>query len=162
PIQADPALATNALISLGPSGSLVFDGAPGHYLAVTGVVIGDVAFDRPGLTVVVGTVAAEAAVPGPPPTLLTLLTLARASNRPNYPTFVDLDFYNSNEQLLSANTEFICWQEIPLSGVNNGVLGVPAPPAPPLFINSTLTGQFMGTRKGIVISSPAEKIPVFG
>src|SRR5215831_3063119 len=46
PIQADPALTTGALISTGTFGSLIFDGAPGHYLAVTGVVFGDVVFDR--------------------------------------------------------------------------------------------------------------------
>src|SRR5262249_14637013 len=31
PIQADPALATGALIAVPPNGSLVFDGNPGHY-----------------------------------------------------------------------------------------------------------------------------------
>src|SRR5262249_25220517 len=125
---------SGALITLGPSGSLVFDGAPGHYQAVTGVIIADVAFDR---------------IAAPPvglrSTVLTLLTLDVRSNRPNNPTFVDLDFYNSNEQLLSTSTEFICWDQLRL-----------------IDISASLTGTNMGTRKGLFISGPAEKVPVFG
>ncbi len=153
PIQADPALANGALITLGASGSLLFDGAAGHYQAVTGVIYADVAFDRPPV----------APATGPRTTLLTLLTLDVRSNRPNFPTFVDLDFFNSNEQLLSTSTEFICWQEVSLSGINDGFGGVPLPsPAGAFPINTTLTGPNMGTRKGIVIAGPAEKVAIFG
>jgi hypothetical protein len=153
PIQADPALATNAPIILGPGGSLPFDGQPGHYQMVTGVIYADVAFDRPP----------AAPATGPRTTLLTLLTLDVRSNRPNNPTFVDLDFFNSSEQLLSTSTEFICWQEVSLSGINDGFGGVPLPaPAGAFPINTTLTGPNMGTRKGIVIAGPAEKVPIFG
>jgi hypothetical protein len=139
PIQADPALATNAPIALSPEGGLVFDGAPGHYQAVTGKIYGDVRFDNltPVTTV------------GPPPvppgirtqTFLTLLTLDVHSNRPNLPTFVDLKFYNENERLLSTFTEFICWTEVPLTTINAG-------------LNQTS----MGTRKGLVVSGAAEKV----
>src|SRR5215813_13830662 len=44
PIQADPALANGALITLGGNGALFFDGAAGHYKAVTGRVLGDVRY----------------------------------------------------------------------------------------------------------------------
>jgi hypothetical protein len=152
PIQADPFLATGALIGTAPGGNLFFDGLPGHYQAVTGVIYADVAFDRPP----------AAPATGPRTTLLTLLTLDVRANRPNLPTFVDLDFYNSGEQLLSTSTEFICWQEVSLSGINDGFGGVPLPsPFGAQFINTTLTGPNMGTRKGIVIAGPAEKVPIF-
>jgi len=155
PIQADPLLATNAFITLGPGGALPFDGGAGHYQAVTGSFFADVAFDRAA--------AAGPPVVGSRTTLLTLLTLDVRSNRPNYPTFVDLNFYNSNEQLLSTSTEFICWQEVSLSGINDGVGGVPLPAPPGAFsINTTLTGPLMNTRKGIVVAGPAEKVPIFG
>src|SRR5215472_6997290 len=78
PIQADPDLASGALISTGTFGSLIFDGAPGHYLAVTGVVFGDGVVDRapgdaPGVPTPPSTVGART-------TLLTLLTLDIRSN----------------------------------------------------------------------------------
>jgi hypothetical protein len=46
------------------------------------------------------------------------------SNRPNNPTFVDLDFFGGNpstigsENQLSTSTEFICWEEIPITAIN--------------------------------------------
>jgi hypothetical protein len=45
PIQADPALPNGAAIATDASGALLFDGAAGHYQAVTGQVIGDVDLD---------------------------------------------------------------------------------------------------------------------
>ncbi len=70
PIQADPQLANGATVSTNGNGALMFDGAAGHYLAVTGQVIGDVRYTN--LTT------------GPTFTLgvLTLLTLDVKSNRP--------------------------------------------------------------------------------
>ena len=133
PIQADPNLASNAQIQLGGSGSsagsLVFDGGPGHYLTVAGRIYGDVRFDNPRAA-----------------TTLTLLTLDVKSNRPNYPTFVDINFYNSAEALLSTSTEFICWGERQLS----------------TEINLNLTVAGMGSRKGVFVTDPAEKIAIFG
>jgi hypothetical protein len=129
PIQADPALATSALITLGGAGNLVFDGGPGHYQAVTGRIFGDVTYDA-----------------GRRATNLTLLTLDVKSNRPNYPTFVDINFYNAQEALVSTSTEFICWGERQLS----------------TQIDSNLTGLQMGSRKGVFVTDPAEKIPIFG
>ena len=130
PIQADPALASGALITVGGGGGLVFDGQPGHYQALTGVIFGDVAYDR---------------VPNRF-TNITLLTLNVRSNRPNYPTFVDINFYNQQEALLSTATEFICWGERRLS----------------TQIDPNLTQSGMGSRKGVFITDAAEKVPIFG
>jgi hypothetical protein len=149
PIQAASVTATGALIQLGKSSELVFDGKPGHYQPVTGVIIGDVVYDKttsPYRT-----------------TFLTLLTLDVRANRPNLPTFVDLNFFNSNGPGVSVSTEFICWEEVSLSGFNNGVGPIPqnSPPGA-ISINEILTDINMGTRKGIVISDPAQKVATGG
>jgi hypothetical protein len=144
PIQAHPALATGALIRLGEGESLVFDGAPGHYQAVTGRIFGDVRFAN--VTPVTST------TPGiRTQTFLTLLTLDVHSNRPNLPTFVDLKFYNENERLVSTFTEFICWTEVPLTPFTS--LGTQF-----AGISGSLTQAGMGSRKGLVVSGPAEKV----
>ena len=129
PIQAHPALATGALITTADDGGLLFDGVAGHYQALTGVIFGDVAYDAPRRA-----------------TNLTFLTLDVRSGRPNYPTFVDINFYNAQEALLSTSTEFICWGERQLSN----------------DIDPNLTGALMGSRKGVFIAGPAEKVPIFG
>ena len=77
-------------------------------------------------------------------TALTLLTLDVRSNRPNYPTFVDLNFYSENEVLLSTSHEFICWTQITLSDINP---------------NLTATGLSV---KGLVVSEQAVKFPIGG
>jgi hypothetical protein len=131
PIQADPRLANGAAITTNANGALFFDGAAGHYQAVTGQVLGDIRYTN--LTT------------GPTFTLgvLTLLTLDVKSNRPNNPVFVDLDFFGGNpstignENQLSASTDFICWEEVPITA-----------------INADLTTQMMG-RKGVFVSAPA-------
>jgi hypothetical protein len=131
PIQADPALATGKPVTL-VNGGLAFDGLPGHYQAVTGAVRGTVRYDQ---------------LTGPPPlteTALTLLTLDVLSNRSNYPTFVDLNFYSENEVLLSTFHEFICWTQIELSAVN---------------ANLTATGL---SEKGLVVSDTAQKAAILG
>ena len=138
PIQADPALANGALITLVDSklpDSLAFDGGKGHYQAVTGRIFGDVRYSNPtGPT----TFAA---------TSITLLTLDTLSNRPNFPTFVDLFFYAGFgsalgvENVISTFTEFVCWTEQRIDTA----------------ISSNLRTNVMG-RKGVVISGPAEKI----
>ena len=140
PIQADPALANGALITLvndpfTATPSLAFDGNPGHYLAVTGVVIGDVQFDRlPTATKFFART-----------TSLILLTLDVRSNQSNYPTFVDLNFYSASEVLHSTSTRFVCWQEIAISAIDPG-----------------LTEAAVGTRDGIVVSDPAAKVAFGG
>jgi hypothetical protein len=138
PIQADPALASGATVTTNPNGALMFDGAAGHYQAVTGQVAGDVRYVNltAGPTFSLG--------------ILTLLTLDVKSNRPNNPVFVDLDFFGGNpsaignENQLSTSTEFICWEEVRLDA-----------------ISTDLTTAEMG-RKGVFVSAPAMKMGVFG
>ena len=143
PIQADPALANGAAITtatdaLTGTPSLVFDGGPGHYQAVTGAIQADVKFDNFG-----------DGAPAPfSQTYLTLLTLDVRSNQPNFPTFVALDFWNEIERLTSTATEFICWEEVPLSGV--------------IGLDASLTRAAQGVRKGLVNSSNAIKTPFNG
>ena len=139
PIQADPALANGAAVSTNGNVALMFDGAAGHYQAVTGQVAGDVRYTN--LTT------------GPTFTLgaLTLLTLDVKSNRPNNPVFVDLDFFGGypsaigNENQLSTSTEFICWGEIPLTALAGG----------------DLTTALMG-REGVFASTNVAKVGIFG
>ena len=75
-----------AVINTNGNGALFFDGAPGHYQAVTGQVLGDVRYTNltTGPTFSLG--------------VFTLLTLDVKSNRPNNPVFVDLDFFGGNPQ----------------------------------------------------------------
>jgi hypothetical protein len=137
PIQADPSLPNGAPITTNANGALIFDGAAGHYQAVTGQILGDIRYTN---------------LTGPTFTrgILTLLTLDVRSNRPNNPVFVDLDFFGGNpsnigdENQLSTSTEFICWEEIAIDQ-----------------INPNLTTTLMG-RKGVVVSAPATKVQVLG
>ena len=137
PIQADPNLVNGAAVTTNAKGALMFDGGAGHYQAVTGQVLGDVRYTG----TVSGIFAQE---------YLTLLTLDVKSNRPNNPVFVDLDFFGGNpsnignENQLSTSTEFICWEEIPITS-----------------INPDLTTTVMG-RKGVFVSAPATKVGIFG
>jgi hypothetical protein len=153
-IQADPALAVNALIGTIPlnaltgQGQLFFDGAPGHYTQITGSFAGDVRFDK---------IAAGTPLPNVlSTTWITFLTLDVLSNLPNNPTFVPLQFWNETlgganqtvgntnvnfEALTSTSWEFVCWDQVQLS-----------------TINVNLTQAFQGTRKGIVRAGPARKI----
>jgi hypothetical protein len=148
PIQADPALANLAPIANQP-GPLFFDGAPGHYTAITGVQIGDVRFDR----ITPSSVAAIAPnILGR--TNLNFLTLDVRSNAPNDPTLVNLNFWNESlgtavgstnpafEHLTSTAVEFVCWTQTPLSALGGG----------------NLTQVFQGARKGVLIAGPANKV----
>jgi hypothetical protein len=141
PIQADPALHTNDLITVNGNGALLFDGLPGHYQMITELVFGDVRYTTPVPNTFSSVVSSGS---------LTLLTLDVKSNRPNNPVFVDFDFFGGNpsvignENQLSTSTHFICWTEIALTD-----------------IDANLTSAFMG-RKGEFVSSHAEKSPIFG
>jgi hypothetical protein len=138
PIQADPSLPNGAAIATNSNGALIFDGGAGHYQAVTGQVLGDVRYSN---TAVGPTFTTGA---------LTLLTLDVKSNRPNNPVFVDLDFFGGNpsvignENQLSTSTEFICWEEIPLTAISPD-------------LNTTTMG-----RKGVFVSDQATKVGIFG
>ena len=120
-----------------------FDGAPGHYKAITGVAIGDVKYDKTVVGAPLPNVFSK--------TALTLLTLDVRSSAPNNPTVVNLDFWNESngnavgstlpnfERLISSFREFVCWDQFPLSVLAGG----------------NLTQAAYGTRKGIVIAGPA-------
>jgi hypothetical protein len=151
PIQADPALATGALIAtvadaLTGLPRLAFDGGPGHYLAATGTIIGDIKFDNPNPT---------AAFPSPSTSYLVLLTLDVRSDFPNFPTEVNINWWNESnaqaptsqlfEKLLSTSWEFVCWTEVPIS-----------------TLDPNLTQTQMGSRKGVFRSTNAAKFPWSG
>jgi hypothetical protein len=127
PIQAHPEDETFAVRDKG----LSFKGERGGYQMVTGQIQGTVKYDQ---------------LDDSPysVTALTLLTLDLRSNRPNYPTFVDLNFYSEDEVLLSTSHEFICWSQVLLSDINP---------------NLTATGL---SPKGLVVSEQAVKFPIFG
>jgi len=137
-IQADPALANGALITtatdpLTGTPYLLFDGAPGHYQAVSGAIRGDVRFANPN---------------GPATfvnTWLILLTLDVRSNQSNFPTEVALDFFNETERRVSTSWEFVCWTQVELTTIDP---------------NLTQTG--MGSRKGLFVSGQAVKFPFTG
>jgi len=132
-IQGDPALANNAPMSVGPGGTLPFDGLPGHYAAVTGTVMATVKYDTT-------TVAVDA----PVTTSITLLTLDVLSNLPNDMVFSDLNFFDNNEYLVSEEVNYTCWTETPISS-----------------IDPSLTRDFM-SRKGFFYSVDAFKVPEYG
>jgi len=139
PIQANPP--TNASVATNGNQALVFDGAANHYQMISGRVFGDVRYTNPTATTLFPVVSNGS---------LTLLTLDVKSNRPNNPVFVDLDFFGGNpsvignENQLSTRTDFICWEEVPLTS-----------------IDANLTWSFMG-RKGVFVSDAAEKVGIFG
>ena len=133
PIQAAPGPQGGLITLVG--GALRFDGLDNHYQAVTGRIFGDARYSN-----VTGPTTFAA-------TSITLLTLDTISNRPNFPTFVDLFFYGGFgsaigvENVLSTFTEFVCWTEQRID----------------VSIDPALRTSVMG-RKGVVISGPAEKV----
>jgi len=134
PIQADPSLNTGDFTDLDSSGNhtgtLQFDSSGSHYRAVAGTIVGSVQYNT--------------TVPSVKQTFLTLLTLDVQSNRYNNPTFVDFNFYNEKEVVKSAHTNFVCWEEIPVTSIDN-----------------TLTSTLFGN-KGLVQSAGAQKQGVLG
>lgn len=134
PIQAVPG-PTAALLPIAP-GEISLAGTT-VYQAVPGLVSSSLRFEKLPPTT-------------PPPyttvkTDLTLLTLDVDSNAPNLPTYVELDFFNANEYLVSSFFEFICWAEVRLTD-----------------IDPFLTEDGMQTRKGLVVSGQAQKFPFLG
>jgi len=128
PIQAAAALATNAPTDVNHNGALDFNGA--EYQTITGKIYGSVRYD-----------VINAAGFDQVQTSLVLLTLDTLSNRPNYPVFVDVNFYNESEALNSNSTAFFCWEEQSLSALGlDSSFGI----------------------KGLVESTRAVKVPIFG
>lgn len=108
-IQAGPDLAPRAPTdeNPGPGGynaKLDFDGI--EYKAITGKIFGTVRYED-----------------APPPlpsnqTRLILLTLDVVSNLPNAPTFVNLDFFKTDETVVSDSVDFVCWTRVRLTDIN--------------------------------------------
>ena len=137
-IQADPNLTNRGDIAtdIDPRTgipALVFDGGAGHYQAIAGAVPANLEYHK-----LTGPLASGAG-------FLILLTLDVRLNRPNYPTFVDLDF--SSDQGIRASTawNFRCWVEIQ---------------DPNIGANFTLVGA--RTRDAVVISGRATKVAFGG
>ena len=120
------------------SNALIFDGAPGHYKAITGSFYGDVRYDKIAPGAPLPDVLSE--------TFITFLTLDVRSNKPNNSVFVPLWFFsesaktpnannNDFERLVSTSWNFVCWDQVQLS-----------------TIDPNLTQARMLTRKGVVIA----------
>ena len=132
-IQAVSSLATGDFTDVNGDGRLQFDGVT-EYKAIHGQVRAAV---RYGTTTPQGNRSRI-------DTFLALLTLDVITNRPNYPTFVDMNFYNEVEVLRSTATEFVCWALVRLDRDINGNLKEPF------------------GRKGLFEAVTAEKIAIFG
>jgi hypothetical protein len=135
-IQADRNLANRAEIAtdIDPrtgTPALVFDGGAGHYQVIGGAVPANLEYHK-----LTGPVATGG---GP----LILLTLDVRLNRPNYPTFVDLDFRGPDGGPASTSWNFRCWTEIQ---------------HPAIDANFTLAGA--QNSNGVILSGRAEKAPV--
>jgi hypothetical protein len=134
PIQAVDGVPPNTITDVNGDDRLSFDGRT-EYKAVTGELRGTVRFERSSIPA--GTNLGRIR------TFLTMLTLDTIVNRPNFPTFVDVHFFNENEVLLSSAFQFVCWVESRLSDIDANL------------------DEFFGT-VGLVETTDAEKIPIFG
>ena len=137
-IPADPNLATRAEIATdidprtGTPG-LVFDGGAGHYQVVAGAFPATLEYHK--LTAPLSSGQA----------FLILLTLDVRANRPNYPTFVDLDYLADQGTRASTSWNFTCWREIQNPNIDT---------------NFTLVGARIPN--GVVLSGRAIKAPIAG
>jgi hypothetical protein len=137
-IQADRNLADRAEIAtdIDPrtgTPALVFDGGAGHYQTVAGAVPTNLEYRK-----LTGPLSSNQA-------FLILLTLDVRVNRPNYPTFVDLDYRSDLGIRASTSWNFICWTEIQ---------------HPNIDANFTLAGA--QNRNGVVLAGRAMKVPYAG
>jgi len=134
-IQADRNLANRAEIatdidSRTGTPALIFDGGAGHYQVIAGAVPENLEYHK-----LTGPVATGEAP-------LILLTLDVRLNRPNYPTFVDLDFRSPEGGPASTAWNFRCWTEIE---------------HPAIDANFTLAGAQNGN--AVILGGSAEKVP---
>jgi hypothetical protein len=136
PIQAVSTLAHGALTDVDGDLRLDFDGKT-EYKMVTGQVRTTIQLDR---EYVAGEPSGNHLARS---SAITLLTLDVISNRPNYPTFVDLHWYNKDEVLLSTSHEFICWSQEEITDLDDNL------------------DEFFGD-KALLESTEAEKVAIFG
>jgi hypothetical protein len=134
-IQADRNLANRAEITtdIDPRtgiSALVFDGGAGHYEAVAGGVPTNLEYHK-----LTGPLASGKAS-------LILLTLDVRLNRPNYATFVDVDFITDQGDRASTSWNFRCWTEIQ---------------HPAIDAHFTLAGARNGN--AVILAGRAEKVP---
>jgi hypothetical protein len=137
-IQAEPNLATRAAVAtdIDPrtgTPALVFDGGAGHYQAIAGAVPANLEYRR-----LSGPLSSKAA-------FLILLTLDVRLNRPNYPTFIDLEFRSSQGARAATAWDFRCWTEIR---------------SPNIDAEFTLAGA--RTRNAVILAGQAIKVPFGG
>jgi len=127
-----PALISTTVSPLTGHASLPFDGAAGHYAEVPSNVLATIKYDTD-----------TGSAPSPDAsstTSLVLLTLDTLSNLPNNPVFTDLNFFDANENLVSEETNYVCWVEEPVSSID------------PYLVRENLT------RKGFFYSVDAFKV----
>jgi hypothetical protein len=137
-IQADPNITEEALLKGGTDpngntgapgttgvGTLALHGTPHNYDVITGQLSGDVRYDSDI---------------NPPfaDTALIFLTLDIKSNQLNHPTFVNLNFYNAQQEAFSEAFSFTCWGQINIT-----------------TIDASLTQEGIGTARGLFITSQA-------
>jgi hypothetical protein len=137
-IQGDPNLATRAEIAtdIDPrtgTPALVFDGGAGHYQLVDRAIPTNLEYHK-----LTGPLSSSEAV-------LILLTLDVRLNRPNYPTFIDLDFRSDEGVRAATGRNFTCWTEMT---------------NPNLDAYFTLVGARAGN--GVVLAGQAVKVPFIG
>jgi hypothetical protein len=137
-IPAEPNLATRAEIATDVDSrtgapALVFDGGAGHYQPVARGIQPNLKNDR-----LTGPLSSAAS-------FLILLTLDVRVNRPNYPTFIDLNYRSDQGIDASTGRNFTCWTEIK---------------DPNLDEYFTLAGA--RTRNAVVLAGQAVKVPFGG
>jgi len=133
-IGAEGSLIATGVSPLTAHATLPFDGAAGHYAAVPGNVLATIKYDTD-----------TGSAPSPDAsstTSLVLLTLDTLSNLPNNPVFTDINFFDANENLVSEETNYVCWVEEPISAID------------PYLVRENLT------RKGFFYSVDAFKVGV--
>jgi len=137
-IPAEPNLATRGDIAtdLDPrtgNPAFFFDGGAGHYQTLAGAIPAQLEYHK-----LTGPLSSSEAV-------LIVLTLDVRLNRPNYPTFIDLDFLSDQDIKASTSRNFTCWGEIP---------------NPNIDAHFTLAGA--RTRNAVALSGRAIKVPFAG
>jgi hypothetical protein len=137
-IAAEPSLAARAPIAtdIDPrtgTPALVFDGGAGHYQALAGAVPANLEYRK-----LSGPLSSSGA-------FLILLTLDVRLNRPNYPTFIDLEFRTGLGARASTSWNFRCWSEIR---------------SPNIDAEFTLAGA--RARNAVILAGQAVKVPFGG